>query len=95
MKVVRAAIEFGVEVVEDTDTGELSLQCICGGIGMYTQRVVLTPEETQEFREGAFDARSLAYEVCHGVPRAVGRVVPSFSPSELVYPPAVAVPKAR
>jgi len=70
MKIARQILDFGMEIIEDTDTGEMSLQCLCGQMAMYPQRVVLTPDEVQEFREGTFDAHSLAYEICREIPRA-------------------------
>src|SRR5438105_596222 len=54
MKKTKAAISFGLEIIEDTDTGELSLQCLCGQMALYPRRVVLTPDETARFNAGSF-----------------------------------------
>jgi len=86
MKIARQILDFGMEIIEDTDTGEVSLQCLCGQMAMYPQRVVLTPDEVQEFREGTFDAHSLAYEICREIPRAKERLVPPFGEDEVVVP---------
>ena len=36
----------------------LSFHCVCGGVGMYWQRVVFTPDEADEVREQTFDSRA-------------------------------------
>ena len=86
MKIARQILDFGMEIIEDTDCGEFSLQCPCGQMAMYPQRVVLTPDEVQDLREGTFDARSLAYEICRELPRAKERLVPPFDEGDVVVP---------
>lgn len=86
MKIVRALLDFGKEIIEDTETGEFSLQCLCGQMAMYPERVVLTPEEVQEFHDGTFDSGSLVYEMCRKVPRTAERLVKPFELDELVFP---------
>lgn len=83
MKKVIATPAWGAIVIEDTDTRELSMQCICGGIGMYAQRVILTPEEVEEVRDGTFDADRLVSEVCKRTARVTGRLVPALNSNEI------------
>jgi hypothetical protein len=86
MKRIIADCGWGNMIIEDTDTNEFSFQCMCGGIGMYWRRVVLTTDEIAEFREGAFDADRMVYEVCRETDRVVDRLVPSYLPQDLVRP---------
>jgi hypothetical protein len=74
---------WGARIIEDTDTGSLSLQCICGGIGMYYRRIILTAEEANAFRQGRLDLDQLVRDVCKETPRVAGRIVPSFREDEL------------
>jgi hypothetical protein len=83
MKKTKAAISFGLEIIEDTDTGELSLQCLCGQMALYPRRVVLTPDETARFNAGSFDAEALMRAICREGPEVVDRVVPAFPISEV------------
>ncbi len=55
---------WGTGIFEDTSTGEVSLQCLCGGVGMYWQRVVLTPEEAAKARNGTLDITQMVSDVC-------------------------------
>jgi hypothetical protein len=71
-------------IIEDTETGELSFQCVCGGVGMYYQRVVLTPEEVAEVRDGSFDADRMVHDLCKRTSKVTGRIVPTFPAAELV-----------
>lgn len=75
---------WGTMIIEDTDTGELSLQCLCGGVGMYWRRVVLTADEIEEFHEGTFDALRMVVEVCRETHVVEGRLVSSFPVADLV-----------
>ena len=86
MRLVRGPLSFGLEIIEDTDTGELSLQCLCGQMAMYPRRVVLSADEVEQFRTGTLDTKALVYDICHEDPRMVGRIVPPFPAATLVYP---------
>ena len=83
MKKVTATAVWGTDIIEDTDTHETSLQCLCGGIAMYPQRIVLTGEEVEELKRGALDIETLVYEICKGMPAVKPRLVPPFSPADL------------
>ncbi len=74
---------WGALVLEDTTTGELSFQCVCGGMAMYWQRVVLTPEEAAEVHEGTFDADRMVNEVCKKTPRVADRLVEPLDAARL------------
>ena len=77
MKRTLAEPSWGVRIFEDTDTGEVSFQCICGGIGMYYRRIVLTANELEDFRSGRLNADELVSDICKEVARVAGRIVPS------------------
>jgi len=78
MKKVTATPSWGVTIIEDDATGEVSLQCVCGGIGMYYRRVILTPEEAEELRAGSFDFDRMVREVCRETELVRERLVPSI-----------------
>ena len=86
MKKILAEPSWGVLIIHDTDNEEMSLQCLCGGIAMYEQRVILTPDEVEEFNAGTFDADSMVHEVCKKLPRVSGRLAPTFLPKDLTRP---------
>jgi hypothetical protein len=75
MKQVILEPSWGAQIIEDTESGELSLQCICGGIGMYYRRIVLDSEEAGQLRAGTLDLDALVYEICHETPGVVDRFV--------------------
>jgi hypothetical protein len=87
MKCILSEPGWGNLVIEDTETGEVSFQCVCGGIGMYYQRVVLTPEEAAEVRDGSFDADRMVHEVCKRTARVQDRLVAPFPTEDLVKKP--------
>ena len=75
MKQVILEPSWGVQIIEDTESGELSLQCVCGGIGMYYRRILLDPGESERLRSGMLDVDGLVYDVCHEEPRLIDRFV--------------------
>ena len=81
MKKVTATPVWGADLIEDTNTQETSLQCLCGGIAMYPQRIVLT--DIEELKQGSLDLETLVYEICKGTARVKPRLVPPFSPDDL------------
>lgn len=50
---------------------------------MYWQRVVLTPEDTDEIGRGTFDADRMVNDVCKRTARVAGRLVEPVDPSIL------------
>jgi hypothetical protein len=86
MRIVHPPLSFGMEIIEDTDTGEWSLQCLCGQMAMYPRRIVLTAEEVAQFRAGTLNTKAIMYDVCHEDPRLADRVVTPFPPDALTYP---------
>ena len=87
MKRIVAEPSWGAMIIHDTDNDELSLQCTCGGIAMYYQRVVLTLEESADFKAGALDVDTLIYEVCKDIPRVADRLAPILAVKDLVNSP--------
>jgi hypothetical protein len=83
MKRILSEPSWGVMLIEDTETQEISIQCMCGGIGMYAQRVILTPDEVEEVRDGTFDADRMASEVCKQSARLAGRLVQALNSDEI------------
>jgi hypothetical protein len=83
MKRIIAEPGWGNMLVEDDETGEVSFQCICGGIAMYSVRIVLNAEELSELREGTFDADRMVQEVCKKTARVRDRLVPGFTMAEV------------
>ena len=71
---------WGVQIIEDTETGEVSFQCVCGGIGMYYRRIVLSSEEIAAFAAGKLDVDRLVSDICKEVPVVRDRIVPSLAP---------------
>lgn len=74
---------WGVSIIEDTETGEMSFQCICGGIGMYHRRIILTEGEVEQWRAGTLDVDQLVRDVCKEVARVANRIVPSIPQDEI------------
>lgn len=68
--------------MKDTDRGEISFQCVCGGIGMYYRRIVLTPGEIDALKAGNLDVNKLVHDVCKEVPAIRDRIVPSLPVSD-------------
>jgi hypothetical protein len=83
MKKIVADPGWGMTIIKDTETEELSFQCLCGGVGMYYRRVVLTAEEQEEFEAGVLDCDQLLHDVCHEIGDIASRIVPSFDTREL------------
>lgn len=69
---------WGVQIIENTITGEISFQCICGGIGMYYRRIVLTKAEVDALATGTLDVDRLVSDICKEVPAVSERLVPSI-----------------
>ena len=72
---------WGATILEDMETGELSFQCVCGGVGMYWQRVLLTPEEVEHVRNDTFDADRMVSDVCKRAGTISSRLVAAVDPS--------------
>lgn len=77
---------WGVSILEDTETGELSFQCLCGSVGMYWQRVMLTAGEAGEIRRGNFYADPMVNEVCKRTATVAERLMEPVDPN-LLGPP--------
>jgi len=84
MKRILSEPGWGNVVIEDTESNEISFQCLCGGVGMYYQRVLLTAEEVAEVRDGSFDAARMVHEVCKRTERVQDRLVPALPVKDLV-----------
>lgn len=69
---------WGVQIIEDTESGEVSFQCVCGGIAMYYRRIVFNSEELEAFAVGKLDINKLVSDVCKEVPTIRDRIVPSL-----------------
>jgi hypothetical protein len=78
-----AEANWAISIIEDTETGQLSLQCMCGQLGMYPQRVALTDEESARFRRGALDIDQMVRDVCRESPNVADRLVPPIPPNQL------------
>jgi hypothetical protein len=72
-------------LIEDPDKNEISLQSLCGGVAMYWMRIVLTPEEVEEFGSGSLDIRGLSYELCKETSAIKDRIVPPFEGADLPW----------
>jgi hypothetical protein len=70
---------WGVQILEDSESGEVSFQCVCGGIGMYYRRIVLTQEEVDALNEGKLDIDHLVSSICKEIPGIQERLVPSLA----------------
>jgi hypothetical protein len=70
---------WGVQILEETDTGEVSLQCVCGGIGLYYRRIVLDQGEIEALNEGTLDIDALASDVCKEASAIRDRIVSSLA----------------
>jgi hypothetical protein len=84
MKRLLAAPEFGMMVVEDTDSEEISFQCLCAQMGMWWRRIVLTDEEVTEWRNNSLDLHRLMVDICSESPRTAPRMVPAFDENDIV-----------
>ena len=83
---VLSAPEYGLLFLQDDETGEVSIQCLCGGMASWWRRVVLTRDEVDEFRCGSFDAKRMMVEICRNLPSVSNRMVPPIELSELPAP---------
>jgi hypothetical protein len=83
MKKAYASSSWGVTIIEDTETGHVSLQCICGGIGMYYRRMIMSEAEIEQWRSGTLDIVRLVSDICKEVPRVAARMVPAIAEEEL------------
>ena len=63
---------------EDTDTGEISFQCVCGGIAMYYRRIVLNCNEVEALAAGRLNVDALVSDICKEVPSICDRILPSL-----------------
>lgn len=79
MKRVIGEPGWGNVIIEDTDTKELSFQCLSGGFAMYWHRIVLTPKEVVEYKSGLLDVNKIANEMNHHTERMASRIVASYS----------------
>lgn len=70
---------WGVQIIEDTESGDVSFQCVCGGIGMYYRRIVLTKEEVHAIAVGTLNVDQLVSDICKEVPAIRDRIVPSLA----------------
>lgn len=84
MKRIISEPTWGAIVIEDTDTNEFSFQCLCGGVGMYWERVLLNSDEVQRIRDGTFDADQMVSDVCKHTPNVNDRIVEIFDTDELI-----------
>lgn len=82
MKIVSAP-EYGVLFLEDENSGDISFQCLCGGMASWWRRVVLTSSEAEEFRNGTLDTKRMMVEICQNWPSMADRVVQAVELSEL------------
>lgn len=80
---ILSAPEYGLLFLEDDETGEISVQCLCGGMASWWRRVVLTKEEAEEFHCGSFDAKRMMVEICRNWPSVADRIVPAIELNEL------------
>ncbi|HWO08458.1 MAG TPA: hypothetical protein VNN80_03230 [Polyangiaceae bacterium] len=78
-----AEANWGISVIEDRETGEVSLQCICGQVGLYPRRAVLTKEEVEAFRQGHLDIDQAVSDICKETDRFANRLVPPISLDQL------------
>jgi hypothetical protein len=78
MKAIIAEPGWGNLIIEDDETGEISLQCLGGGFAMYWHRIVLTADETTAFRSGSLDVDNLVWEMNHGTERMAPRIVAPY-----------------
>jgi hypothetical protein len=77
MKKVLSQPSWGVNIIEDTETGQISFICVCGGAAMYLCKIVLNDEEVADLRHGQLDAEQLVRDICKDAPRLAGRILPS------------------
>jgi len=80
------APEYGVLILEDDQSGEISLQCLCGGLASWWKRLVLNEEENAEFRAGQLDTKRLMVEICRDWPPIALRLVEPIDLRELPLP---------
>jgi hypothetical protein len=85
MKKAYPSPSWGVTIIEDTDSNELSLQCVCGGVGMYYRRIVLTELEIEQWRNGTLNVDHLVSDICKEVPGIAARMVPAIAEEELSF----------
>jgi hypothetical protein len=61
----------------ENDDGHLRLEVLCGGIGMYVAKIILSDEEIRVFRErGSEFVEKLAYDVSTDSAKYKPRMVP-------------------
>ena len=70
---------WGVQILEDTESGQVSFQCVCGGIAMYYRRIVLTSEEVAALAIGQLNVEQLVSDICKEMPTVRDRIVPSLT----------------
>lgn len=69
------APEYGLMFLEDDQSGEISIQCLCGGLATWWKRLVLSGEETADYRAGRLDAKRLMAEICRNWPPGASRLI--------------------
>lgn len=74
---------WGASLLEDTETGEFSFQCLCGGVGMYWQRVILSHDEAEQIRIDPASADQMVSDVCKRSPHLVARLVDALDPTTI------------
>ncbi len=55
---------WGLILLYDAATDELSAECVCGGAAMYGVRIVLSPAERTALKDGRLDFQKLSKEMC-------------------------------
>jgi hypothetical protein len=81
-----SAPEYGKIFIENDETGEVSFQCLCGGMASWWRRVVLTADEAGEYRRGTFDAQRMMVDICRKWPSVAERLVEPIELDALVLP---------
>lgn len=83
MKRIVAEPGWGNLIIEDDDTGEVSLQGLSGGFTMYWHRMVLTTEEVAAFKDGRLDIDKMVREMNHGTEPRAARITAAHEIADL------------
>lgn len=70
---------WGDQLIEDTETQQISFQCLCGQIALYFQRIMLTPDELRAIHAGEFDYDAMVRAMCKKAPSVLDRLVDPVS----------------
>lgn len=87
MKRVVSAPEYGLMFIEDSVSGDISIQCLCGQMASWWKRVVLNADEIDELRAGTLDSKRMMVEICRDSPSVVSRLVRAIELKDLVPAP--------